>query len=560
MYEREKQLTVGGAKDAVQGMMTRRRFVGLGLAAGICCGAGGAPGLGDNRAVRFGIISDTHVTGEASIPELVRAFVFLREKGVDAVIHCGDMTDFGYVHQLEAFAAAWKQAMPPSVPLIPVLGNRDVSQTKRMPQAQREADREKLILSDPTGHARRILGLELGDGMRVTHVRGVPVVAADWAHEGELERFMAAHEGLSDPSHPFVHVQHPHPAGVFNGVASPDAATCWLNMFPKAVSVSGHSHRPYSDSRSYHAGAFTFVAAGSHYLSGGPQQHGIREVAVLALDGESAHIDRYRLHDGSHDAITRTFERKRLPARNADPSAFVFATWNIGGFTHGFGRSEAAARPARAAALRRQLAALDADIIGLAEFNPEFHMGDETAADVFAGYRNAAVGPRLGANCNAVFARTFPISDARHVAYAERQQQRYFLTCQSVIGGAPVTLVQTHLDLSGDFRARQIAHLVEAFGALPRVIVAGDFNVSSPEEFAPLAAAGFKMANTAAFGSFRTHRRRDACYTTAIDNVLARGFDFLDAWTDDDPMLLSDHRILLCRLKPQPAEGRRKQA
>ena len=43
MYEREKQLTVGGAKDAVQGMMTRRRFVGLGLAAGICCGADGAP-------------------------------------------------------------------------------------------------------------------------------------------------------------------------------------------------------------------------------------------------------------------------------------------------------------------------------------------------------------------------------------------------------------------------------------------------------------------------------------------------------------------------------------
>ena len=32
--------------------------------------------------------------------------------------------------------------MPPDIPLIPVLGNRDVSATKRMPEAQREADRE----------------------------------------------------------------------------------------------------------------------------------------------------------------------------------------------------------------------------------------------------------------------------------------------------------------------------------------------------------------------------------------------------------------------------------
>ena len=537
-------------------MVTRRRFVGLGLAAGICCGARGGFVGGGMHAVRFGIISDTHVTGEASIPELVRAFAFLREKGVDAVIHCGDMTDFGYISQLEAFASAWRQAMPPDIPLIPVLGNRDVSATKRMPESQREADREKLIQSDPAGHTRRILGLELGGGLRVTTVRGVPVVSADWTHEGELERFMAMHEGLSDPSRPFVHVQHPHPAGVFDGASSPDAATCWLNMFPKAVSVSGHSHRPYTDPRSYHAGEFTFVAAGSHYLSGGPQQKGIREVAVLTLDDSSAHIDRYGLHDGSHDELTRTFERKRLPARNADPRSFVFATWNIGGFTHGFGRAEAAARPKRAADLRRQIAALDADIIGLAEYNPEFRMGGETAADVFAAYRNAAVGPRFGANCNAVFTRAFPVSGVRNEAYAERRQKRYFLSCQAEIGGAPATLVQTHLDLVEDLRAGQMSRLVKEFGALPRVIVAGDFNVARAEEFAPFATAGFQMANAAAFGRFRTHRRRDAYYTTAIDNVLVKGFDVLDAWTDDDPMFLSDHRILLCRLRPQTSGGK----
>ena len=110
-------------------VVTRRDFIGLGVAAGLCYGcrnavAGGVP-------VRFGIISDTHVTGPESIEELARAFAFLRDKGVDAVIHCGDMTDFGYIYQLEAFAEAWKRAMPDGIPLIPVLGNRDVTATKR---------------------------------------------------------------------------------------------------------------------------------------------------------------------------------------------------------------------------------------------------------------------------------------------------------------------------------------------------------------------------------------------------------------------------------------------
>ena len=538
----------------MQSMMTRRRFVEFGLAAGVCCGVHG--GLAkQGGAVRFGIISDTHVTGPESVKELAGAFAFLRDKGVDAVIHCGDMTDFGYLHQLEAFAEAWKGTMPRGIPLIPVLGNRDVTSTKRISANKRAADMPKLILSDPAAHVRRILGISLNGGLRAVSVRGVNIVAADWGHEGELETFMRTRSELCDPSRPLVHIQHPHPKGIWGAAPYSDAAeTCWLNMFPKAVSLSGHSHNPFSDPHSFHAGEFTFVAAGSHYLAGGPQQKGIREVAVLTLDDASVHLDRYGLHDESHDELSRTFERKRVPARSADPRTFVFAAWNIGGFTHGFGCAGTAARPARAAALRRQMAALDADMIGLAEFDPAFRMGGETAADVFAAYGNSAVGPRFGANCNAVFSRAFSVSGVRNEAYVERRQQRYFLACRVVIDGVPATVVQTHLDLVEDLRTGQIARLVKEFGALPRVIVAGDFNIARTEEFNPFVAAGFKMANAAAFGRFRTHRRRDACYTTAIDNVFVKGFDILDVWTDDDPMFLSDHRILLCRLRSQSSE------
>lgn len=533
--------------------MTRRRFIELGLAAGVCgCVRNG---LADGGSpVRLGIISDTHVTGSESIEELSRAFAFLRDKGVDAVIHCGDMTDFGYLHQLEAFAEAWERTMPPGIPLIPVLGNRDVTSTKRFLEDKRAAEMPKLILSDPATHVRRILGFDLNGGLRTVSVRGVNIVAADWGHEGELEKFMSARPELCDPSRPLVHIQHPHPKGIFDHASSNDVATCWLNMFPKAVSVSGHSHIPFSHPHSFHDGEFTFVAAGSHYLSGGEQQKGIREVSVMTLNNDAVHLHRYRLHDGTHDSCGRTFERKRIPVGRKDAASFVFATWNIGAFAYTCGGRAAAEKAAHAGAIRRQIEAMDADMIGLAEFYPDFRMGDVVALEVFGGaYRNAAVGPLLGGNCNALFTQSFPVSGKRYHEYAERRQKRYFLTCEVAICGAQTTVVQTHLDLVDEPRRYQIARLLEEFGSLKHVIIAGDFNISHEEEFVPFANAGFAMANVSTFGRFRTHRRRDTSYTTAIDNVFVKGFDILDAWTDDDSMLLSDHRVLLCRLRPKVA-------
>lgn len=529
--------------------MTRRQFIEFGVAAG--AGACVRKGFADQGgAVRFGIISDTHVVGPESIEELSRAFAFLRDKGVDAVIHCGDMTDFGYLHQLEAFADAWKRTMPPGVPLIPVLGNRDVAFSKRISENKRTVDMPKLILSDPAAHMRRILGVDLNGGVRALSVRGVNIVAVDWGHEGELEMFMRARPELCDPSRPLVHIQHPHPKGIWDAVSYSDAAeTCWMNMFPKAVSISGHSHNPFSEPHSFHAGEFTFAAAGSCYLSGGDQQKGIREVSVMTLSDGKVRFDRYGLHDGTRSSLDRTFERKRIPARRSESKSFVYAAWNIGAFTHSCGGRAAAEKAEYADAVRRRITAMDADMIGLSEFHPEFMTGGETAQEVFGGmYRNAAVGPRLGVNCNALLTRRFPIFGKRYHEFTERIQKRYFTACEVDVCGVKTTVVQTHLDLADEPRTRQIACLLEEFGDLRNVIISGDFNVSHEEEFAPFARKGFAMANASSFGRFRTHRRRETLYTTAIDNIFVKGFDILDAWTDDDSMLLSDHRILLCRL------------
>ena len=531
-------------------MLTRRSFLELGTAAALCGGCRSWTGRG---GARFGVISDTHVTGPESIPELSRAFAFLRDRDVDAVIHCGDMTDFGYVDQLEAFAEAWRRTMPMDVPLIPVLGNRDMSDTKRMAEATRAADHGKLLLSAVERHVRSILGVDLSDGMRVCWVKGVPVVAADWKHESSLEAFMRRHPELRDPARPLVYVQHPHPGGTVGDADTPgdDPVTCWLNMFPRAVAVSGHSHLPFTDPRIFCRREFTAAGAGSHYLGGGPQQKGIREVSVLSIDATGMRLERFGLHDGFHDVQSRAFPPAPHPDA-AEPGSFVFAQWNIGGFCLGQGGAADANTSARADAFRRQLDAVDADMFGLSEYAPQFAMCGKPASEtVFGAYVHAAAGPRLGANGNAVISRRFPLSGMRVFPFPHRTQKRYLVTCEASIGEVGATFAQTHLDLDADNRRLQFAELLRRFGDVPNMIIAADFNEARMDEFDPFAKAGFQLANGGAFGTFLTHRRRNTAFTPAIDNVLVKGFDILSVRTDDDSMFLSDHRMLVCRLRPK---------
>jgi len=517
-------------------------------AAAVLCG--GCCRLGIGGDVRFGIISDTHVTGPESVAELARAFAFLRDRDIDAVIHCGDLTDMGYIGQLEAFAAAWRMEMPSEMPLIPVLGNRDLSDTRRMSEAVRTADRDRLILSCPREHFRRILGVDIADGIRAVWIRGVPVIAADWKHESTLEKFMRRHAELRDMETPFVYVQHAHPGGTVYGVNDPgdDPVTCWLNMFPRAVSVSGHSHLPFDDPRVFCRREFTAVGAGSHYLGGGDQQKGIREVSVLTIGSSGMRVERFGLHNGFRDEKKRSFPPLSRPD-DPRPGSFVFAQWNVGGFCHGQDGAEGAAVPGRVEMLRRQVAALNADFIGLCEYSPQFKFGGQAASQaVFGSYAHSVAGPRLGANGNAVVSRGIPLSAARVFHYPRRRQQRYFVACEAMIGGAKTVIVQTHLDLDAPNRGSQLDQLLRQFKDEPYVIISADFNQAKLDEFKRFSEAGFKFANGTRFGCFLTHRRRDTSFTPAIDNLLVKGFDVLSVRTDDNAMLLSDHRILVCRL------------
>ena len=510
--------------------------------------------------MRLGVISDTHVTGPESAPLLECALEFLASRGVDAVAHCGDITDLGYLSQLDVFADAWRRVMPRGVPLVAAFGNRDLSDTAKMPKDVKERDRNLLISSDPGAAMRRLCGWSAEAGVRALSVVGVPVVAADWKREGDLEAFMALRPDLRRAAvgRGIVSVQHPHPQGTVFGAAagswmSDDGrATCYLRMFQRAWSLSGHSHIPFTKPFGFWRGDFTAASAGSYYL-GPPTAMGGREVAVLTLWHDYAEIERRDLETGFCETVsTHPADAPAMEPVRRDTGELVFMQWNIGHFS--FGRHGHTSIPSgeaaeRAEAYRRTIAAVGADIIGVCEFSPEFDKGGGKARElVFGAYRHFEAGPHNGYQCNAIASASAALRQVSVKDYALRRQPTYRIACEAEVCGKRTVIVETHLDLSAAERKAQIAELVMEFGREERVIVSGDFNVDGADEFRPFLAAGFAQANCGRHGTFPTHRRRRAAITTAIDNVFVKGFDVLGVQTADDALELSDHRPLVCRL------------
>jgi len=529
--------------------VTRREF----LAAGACasgsalltgCATWGDDGC-ERPLARLGIISDTHVTDAASAERLKPALDFFRRAGVDAVLHCGDVTNLGYRREREAFERVWADVMPASTPLVSVLGNRDLSDTGKMSAEVRARDADLLLATSPVGK---------GAGVRAHAVCGIPVITLDWGHEDELEPFMSVHPELRRADRPLIVLQHRHMAETVYAAASDSwmadsgKGACYLKMFPKAISLSGHSHIRFAEPNGIWHGDFTAASAGSWYL-GPADASGGREVSLLELYSDRFALLRRDLATGY--AERHVFSHARAASDSRADGEFVFAQWNLGHFAHGKATATAisAADGARRAGLYRELIArVRPDVLGLCEYSAAFDRGGADARTVlFGDYPAFAAGPADGFQCNALVARS-PLGETRFVPYSKRVQPTYYAMTETTLGGEALTVVETHLDLARAERTQQIAELVAALAGRPRVILSGDFNVDELAEFGPLRKAGLTPANGGDFGRFNTHRRRKMAITPAIDNVLVRGLTIRGVETADDALELSDHRMLVVRL------------
>ena len=251
-----------------------------------------------------------------------------------------------------------------------------------------------------------------------------------------------------------------------------------------------------------------------------------------------------------------------LAAASSAAETFRVVQWNIGHFAMGKA-SRPATRPedsaARAAEYRAKIAELDADFIGVSEYDPLFDKaGTPTTNAVFASYPTQLEGPKNDYQSNAIFSR-LPCVRHEVVDYDERAQKTYFIDAVFMVGTNEVHFVQSHLDWNmnekaTDARPRQIRQLINRYKDLPYVIICADFNVGGAGEYYPFLMAGFKLANCGEAGYFKTYDRAPSrelmpCRRNPLDNIVVKGFKIRDVKLDDVDMKLSDHRIISCTLE-----------
>lgn len=239
---------------------------------------------------------------------------------------------------------------------------------------------------------------------------------------------------------------------------------------------------------------------------------------------------------------------------------FSVAHWNIGHFAMGKSENSTVGpevSAVRAAEYRAQIAKMDADFIGVSEYDPVFDTaGNPTTNAVFASYATCVAGQKSRYQCNAVFARRRCVR-SNVVPFDDRVQETYFVDAVFKIGEKEIHFVQTHLDwnmneIATDARPRQIRQLVNQFKNEPYVIICGDFNVCGAGEYYPFLMAGYTLANCGSAGCLDTYAGKDVrmpCRRFPLDNIVVKGFRISNVALADVELTLSDHRIIICELE-----------
>jgi len=262
---------------------------------------------GDNPRLRFGVVSDIHITkvgADETMDAMGNNLTFrhtlewFRSQNVDAVVIAGDMADTGMVEQLEAVAQAWYSVFPEDrypdgrpVEKVFVMGNHDYHgflygdfAAKKYPDVE---ERVKHVLrADFARFWRRIFHEDYSRFYR-KDIKGYAFLGQHWDDGNgmetkygscdfgaELKTFLASKGGSLDPSLPFFYVQHPHPKDTCYGSWAwghdQGKVTKELSAFPNAIAFSGHSHYSLTDERSIWQGEFTSVGTGSLRYTGMP--------------------------------------------------------------------------------------------------------------------------------------------------------------------------------------------------------------------------------------------------------------------------------------------------
>ena len=232
--------------------VNRRGFLGGVLALGALGGCKTLfPGL--NPDLRFGVLSDIHVTTPESTKLFRKALAYFRRRGVDAVLVAGDLTDWGLKSNLISVKEAWDAEMSGSgiVPLF-CTGNHDFDgwnygdMTIDM-HTMGFSESERIVKFGMKETWEEVFG-EPWAPIRKRTVKGYDFISSEYKSNGAFPQWMSEHGAELKGDKPFFYFQHvpiftdkgqPHPNWEF-GI---DRA---LKAYPNCLAFTGHVHHPFS--------------------------------------------------------------------------------------------------------------------------------------------------------------------------------------------------------------------------------------------------------------------------------------------------------------------------
>ena len=284
--------------------MKRREFILSGLAASFVAGCRTVDLFG-RPELTFGVVSDIHVTTPESAARFEKALRYFRGRGADAVMACGDLTDWGVKSGFAYVRAAWQRVFngTATVPLF-CTGNHDFEGfwygDMTMEMHANGYSEDEAIVRD-AGGMKAVWEKTFGEAyapVRVRTVKGYDFVSSEYyADDGksrpDVAGFMAKNAArFKNGKKPFFFFQHlPMKGTTIDGAGWADGGQglSVLKDFPNAVAFTGHTHRPFVDERQIWQGAFTAIGTPSLSYPGFP---GVHENGGAKRDGTATNAMR----------------------------------------------------------------------------------------------------------------------------------------------------------------------------------------------------------------------------------------------------------------------------
>lgn len=320
----------------------------------------------NNIALRFGVMSDTHLQGTEGDPtpkfQSALEQEYNRANGnLDALMITGDITDYGYDSQSKLFATLLLNSKInlDKTRLVICPGNHDYYNAQLQGAAWKGGNFFKQYLGDKVYQGAT--DDEITNCDYSTVVNGFHFIAVDCSqytggvkytqHDLDWLKSQLDEAVKDDPTKPIFVCSHPMVTDTTFGSSGNGANSYWdapdlgniFKDYPQVIYFAGHLHRPESDERSIWQGDYTAVGVGSVFYTSmdDTDDDGFPVVEKTSQNGSSL-IDAYQQSQGYYVEVDKSgnvrinrvdFAKSKdiktpwiVPAPKADKSNLLYYT------------------------------------------------------------------------------------------------------------------------------------------------------------------------------------------------------------------------------------------